>query len=133
MIVTAPGRKIVAIRSVNRSAAPGEPEPGEAVRDERAREQRPDRPDDRDRDRVEQQPRVVDEVPDLARSSPSAARSTQTALERPPRALPGDRRRVGCGRVDERALLPARLDQRELADVAVDRDAVDVAAPCPGR
>ena len=51
MIVTAAGRKIVAISSVNSRSAAREPEAGEAVGDERAGHERPDHPDDGDRAR----------------------------------------------------------------------------------
>ena len=44
MSVTAPGRKIVAMTSDEQQVATGEAEPGEAVRDERAREDRPEVP-----------------------------------------------------------------------------------------
>ena len=101
----------MAMSSVNRSSA-REPEAGEAVRDERAREERPDHADDRDGDGVEQQPRVVEEVPDLGEVL-HVGRERPRPLERPPRALPRDRPAPRVRGIDELALGAARLDQRQ--------------------
>ena len=102
-----------------------ESEAREPVRHEGAGEHRPDRPDDRQRERVEQQARIVDQVPDFGEVLQVRGERPRR-LERPPRSLPHDRRRRRIARIDELALGPPRLQQRQLAGRAVERHVVDV-------
>ena len=125
MIVTAYGRKIVAISSVNSAFLPGKAEARESVRHEGAGEHGPDRPDDRQRERVEQQARIVDQVPDFGKVRQLRGERPRR-LERAPRSLPHDRRRRRIARVHELALCPPRLQQRQLAGRAVERHVVDI-------
>ena len=98
-----------------------EPEAGKAVGDERARDNGADHADDCDQDRVQQQQRKVDELPDLGVVLP-LRREGERWLERAPRARPGDQPGAGVGRIDELALLAALRDKRQLANGAVDRE-----------
>ena len=126
MSVTAPGRKIVAISSVNRSVAAREPEPREAVGHERARERRPDHPDERDRDGVEQQPREVEQVPDVGEVLPvraTTSRPRSSARHEPCQVI--GRRPGSRGRRTGSACRPG-LTSASVRGAAVDRHLVDV-------
>ena len=91
----------------------GEPEPGEAVGHEDRRQHRADRAEERDPERVAQQPREVQLVPDR-RVVVDERRERPRLLEGPPATLPLDRRRRRVGRVDERCSTrgPARSSIR---------------------
>src|SRR5439155_23397252 len=99
---------------------------GEAVRDERAGQRGSDRADDRDGERVEEQARVVELVPDVAEVLPVRVELPR-GLQCPPRALPRDERciRTGC-RIGELAGGSALSDQGKVTRRARDRDLVDV-------
>ena len=88
------------------------------------RKHRADRANDCDGEGIEEQPPESDRRPRFTKVLPVWAKNPDT-LERTPAPDPLDRR-VGVGRVDERALLAALFDQRPAPDALPGRHLVDI-------